>query len=86
MAWGRKKSGARKEPRFGLAAAMADLRLDPVHAAIAFTRQRPFPVIPIIGATDTPQLDHILAGLSLRLTDEALSRISQFHREYPWPF
>src|SRR5690242_18532343 len=28
MAWGRKKGG-RKEPRFGLAAAMADLRLDP---------------------------------------------------------
>ena len=28
MAWGRKKSGGRKEPRFGLAAAMADLRLD----------------------------------------------------------
>src|SRR6185369_2429036 len=27
MAWGRKKSG-RKEPRFGLAAAMSDLRLD----------------------------------------------------------
>jgi penicillin-binding protein 1A len=29
MAWGRKKSGVRKEPRFGLAAALADLRLDP---------------------------------------------------------
>ena len=29
MAWRRKKGGARKEPRFGLAAAMADLRLDP---------------------------------------------------------
>ena len=29
MAWGRKKSGGRKEPRFGLAAAMADLRLNP---------------------------------------------------------
>jgi penicillin-binding protein 1A len=29
MAWGRKKSGGRKEPRFGLSAAMADLRLDP---------------------------------------------------------
>jgi penicillin-binding protein 1A len=28
MAWGRKKSGGRKEPRFGLAAALADLRLD----------------------------------------------------------
>jgi penicillin-binding protein 1A len=29
MAWGRKKGGGRKEPLFGLAAAMADLRLDP---------------------------------------------------------
>ncbi len=29
MAWGRKKSGGRKEPRFGLAAALGDLRLDP---------------------------------------------------------
>jgi penicillin-binding protein 1A len=29
MAWGRKKNGGRKEPRFGVAAALADLRLDP---------------------------------------------------------
>src|SRR5215469_15813637 len=29
MVWGRKKSGGRKEPRFGLAGALADLRLDP---------------------------------------------------------
>src|SRR6201997_3549487 len=29
MTWGRKKSGGRKEPRFGIAAALADLRLDP---------------------------------------------------------
>src|SRR5215471_1300757 len=29
MVWGRKKSGERKEPRFGLAAALVDLRLDP---------------------------------------------------------
>jgi penicillin-binding protein 1A len=29
MAWRRKKGGGRKEPRFGLAAALADLRLDP---------------------------------------------------------
>src|SRR5262245_40940860 len=28
MAWGRKKAGARKEPLLGLAAALADLRLD----------------------------------------------------------
>src|SRR3954454_10718629 len=30
MAWGRKKGGGRKEPLFGLAAAMADLRLTPL--------------------------------------------------------
>ena len=29
MAWRRKKGGVRKEPQFGLAAALADLRLDP---------------------------------------------------------
>jgi penicillin-binding protein 1A len=29
MAWGRKKGGGRNEPRFGLAAALADLRLNP---------------------------------------------------------
>jgi penicillin-binding protein 1A len=29
MAWGRKKSGGRKEPRFGLAASLAELRLSP---------------------------------------------------------
>jgi penicillin-binding protein 1A len=29
MAWGRKKSSGRKEPRFGIAAALDDLRLDP---------------------------------------------------------
>ena len=29
MAWGRKKSGGRKEPQFGLAASLAELRLGP---------------------------------------------------------
>src|SRR6185312_872019 len=29
MAWGRKKNGGRKEPLFGLPAALADLRLSP---------------------------------------------------------
>ena len=40
MAWGRKKSGGRTEPLFGLAAAMADLRLSPLDR---------------IGAGDTPR-------------------------------
>ena len=29
MAWGRKKSGGRKEPQFGLAASLSELRLGP---------------------------------------------------------
>src|SRR3982074_1623358 len=29
MAWGRKKSGGRREPMFGLAASLAELRLNP---------------------------------------------------------
>src|SRR4030088_1637432 len=29
MAWGRKKSGGRREPQFGLAASLAELRLGP---------------------------------------------------------
>lgn len=63
-----------------------ELRLDPVHAAIAFTRQRPFAVIPIIGATDVAQLEHLIAGLDLRLSDEVLRRIGQFHRDHPMPY
>ena len=64
----------------------AELRLDPVHAAIAFTQQRPFPVIPIIGATDVMQLEHLLAGLDLRLSSDVLARIAQFHRDHPMPY
>jgi len=29
MAWGRKKSGGRREPQFGLAASLSELRLGP---------------------------------------------------------
>lgn len=64
----------------------AELRLDPVHAAVAFTQQRPFAVIPIIGATDMTQLEHLLAGLDLRLSADVLARIAQFHRDHPMPY
>lgn len=64
----------------------AELRFDPVHAAISFTRQRPFPVIPIIGATDLAQLDHLLAGLDYHLPEDALRRVRQFHRDHPMPY
>lgn len=63
-----------------------ELGLDPIHMAIAFTRQRPFACIPIIGATTLPQLDHLLAGLDLVLPEAALHRIDQLHRAHPLPY
>lgn len=88
---GQGKLGGRRTDR-ALAAADAwaeatqALGLDPVHAAIAFVRQRPFPAIPIIGATTTAQLDHLIAGLDLRLDAEADKAIDAFHRAHPLPF
>lgn len=63
-----------------------DLGLDPLHAAIAFVRQRPFASIPILGATRPDHLDHLIAGLDLRLNAEALRAIDAFHRAHPLPF
>ena len=63
-----------------------ELGLDPIHMAIAFVRQRPFPAIPIIGATHLDQLDHLIGGLDLRLDDDQLAAIDRFHRAHPMPF
>jgi len=88
---GRGNLGGRRTPR-ALAAVDAwhelarELGFDPVHMAIAFTRQRPFRTIPIIGATDTAQLGHLLSGLDLRLSDEALARIDALHRDHPMTY
>lgn len=60
--------------------------IDPIHMAIAFTRQRPFPVIPIIGATTISQLQHIIAGLDLRLSQVQLDALDDLHRAYPLPY
>lgn len=83
--------GGRRTPR-GIAATDAwggmarGLGLDPIHAAIAFVRQRPFPSVPILGATRLAHLDHLLAGLDLRLDDAALAAIDAFHRANPLPY
>ena len=60
-----------------------ELGLDLIQMAIAFTRQRPFRCIPIIGATNVAQLDHLLAGLNLRLSDDHLARIEALNRLHP---
>ena len=88
---GKGNLGGRRTDR-GIAAAEAwgemarGLGLDPIHAAIAFVRQRPFPAIPILGATRLAQLDHLIAGLDVQLDAEADEAIDAFHRAHPMPF
>ena len=60
--------------------------IDPVHLAMAFCLQRPFPCIPIFGATTIAQLEHLYAGKDIKLTDEALTDLNQINRSHPMPF
>lgn len=63
-----------------------DHGLDPVHLALAWVAARPFPTIPIFGATTMDQLETILAGLEVKLSDEVLSAVSKAHRAHPMPY
>ncbi|NEY91896.1 aldo/keto reductase [Tabrizicola oligotrophica] len=67
----------------GLAAAHG---LNPAQMAIAFCRSRPFPCIPIIGATSLAQLDIALGAAEITLSDEVLAGIDAVHRAHPMPF
>lgn len=60
--------------------------VDPVHMALSFCLQRPFPCIPIFGATTKAQLDHISTGLDVTLSDEAMADLSIANRANPMPF
>lgn len=63
-----------------------DHGLDPVHLALAWVAARPFPAIPIFGATTLEQLDRILAGLDTELAPEVLDAVSKAHRAHPMPY
>lgn len=60
--------------------------LDPCQMAIAFCQTRPFPCIPIIGATNLAQLETNIAAANLRLSDEVLAEIAAAHRQHPMPY
>lgn len=60
--------------------------LDPCQMAIAWCLTRPFPVIPIIGATDAVQLATNIGAASLTLSAEVLAEIGATHRAYPAPY
>lgn len=83
--------GGRRTER-GIAAADAYVELaaehgwDPVHMSIAWQLTRPFRVVPIIGATTTAQLDHIIAGLGRELPDTLIRAIAKLHRQTAMPY
>lgn len=60
--------------------------IDPCQMAIAFCRTRPFPTIPIIGATTLDQLAVNIGAAELTLSDEVLAEIGLAHRAFPAPF
>lgn len=63
-----------------------ELGLDPIAMALAWCAQRPFPCIPILGATTTAQLQAQLPALSLTLTADQLAAIDATHKARPLPY
>lgn len=83
--------GGRKSARvFGAVAAYLDIafrhELDPVHMALAWCVQRPFPTIPIFGATTMSQLRTVLSGLDVSLAEDVIDEVSKAHRAHPMPY
>lgn len=60
--------------------------LDPVHMALAWCKTRPFMASIIFGATTEAQLQHILEGRDLTLSDAVCAEIDQVHRAHPMPY
>ena len=60
--------------------------LDPAQMAIAFCASRPFPIIPIIGATSLAQLASNIAAADLCLSAGVLAEIDAAHRAHPQPY
>jgi aryl-alcohol dehydrogenase-like predicted oxidoreductase len=64
----------------------ADHGLDPCQMAVAFCMTRPFPCIPIIGASDLGQLATNIGAVDVVLSEAVLQDIAAAHRSFPAPF
>ncbi|WP_147124317.1 aldo/keto reductase [Shimia ponticola] len=60
--------------------------LDPVHMALAWCDTRPFMCSNIFGASTTEQLDRILSGLDVTLSDEVVADLDAAHQTHPMPY
>ena len=82
--------GRRSDRAISIAQMYADIAerhdLHPVHMALAFVNQRPYPSSPIFGATNIDQLQVILDGKDVVLSDEVIAEINDTHRANPMPY
>ena len=82
--------GRRSDRAISIAQMYADIAerygLHPVHMALAFVCQRPYPTSPIFGARTVDQLQVILDGKDVILSDEVLTEIAETHRANPMPY
>jgi aryl-alcohol dehydrogenase-like predicted oxidoreductase len=83
--------GGRASPRVEEAVALyhgiaREAGMDPVHMALAWHRTRPFPSVPIFGATTAEQLERILTGLDAVVTPEVAKRIDEANKAHPLPY
>ena len=80
--WGDRALGAAD----AYVALAADLGMDPVHLALRFCLTRPFPCIPIFGATTAEQLRVILDCPAEPLSAEEMERVNAVNRAHPMPY
>lgn len=60
--------------------------LDPAQMALAWLKTRPFPLVPILGATTLEQLETALGAADLTLAPEVLEEIETAHKAHPMPY
>lgn len=82
--------GRRTERGFAATAAYHDLAAkhgwDAIHLAVAWQLTRPFKTVPIIGATDLDQLDHMIAGFGKAVPEDLCKAIDRLHRRHALPY
>jgi len=60
--------------------------VDPIHMALAWCHTRPFMCSAIFGATRMDQLEHILNGSDVVLSQDCLDDITAAHKAHPMPY
>lgn len=68
------------------AALAAEHGVAPSALAVAFCLDRPFPCIPIVGASTTDQLATVLSAPDVAMTDDLRAGIARLHRAWPMPY